>query len=206
MAILWERSDVWQGAKRPGGWGQGERLRDARKGAEGSHPPGQLEDPVAGLLERPVADLRADVVVDEVNRTDVGLDLRHHVRHLVRVGAVDEHRGRLASRVLDLLHEGLHLADRVVLVGQQSVGSAAPAHEHRVEALQCELGAHALADTRPSADDQGHGGAAVRSAGPRGGGTRGGQRAAQLVEAAGGHGDKGLGGGCRSLLHCTGGG
>ena len=141
-----------------------------------------------------------------MDRTDVGLDLRHHVRHLVRVGAVDEHRSRLSPRVLDLLHEGLHLTDRVILVGQQAVWSAAPAHEHRVEALQRELGADALADASPRTNNQGHRGAAVRSAGPRGGATRGGQRVAQLVEAAGGHGDKGLGGGCRSLLHCTGGG
>ena len=49
---------------------------------EAAHSPGEFEDTIGCLLDRASANLRTDVVIDEMDRTKVGFDASDQVRHL----------------------------------------------------------------------------------------------------------------------------
>ena len=114
------------------------------KQAEGSQPPAQLEDLVAGLRERPVADLRAQVVDRRLDRADVGLDRGDSLLYGVGCHGVQQETGR-GTAVRD------DPCDRAV----QALFVRPPA-EHRVVPLASEAACDVAPDAGTGTDNETH--------------------------------------------------
>ena len=124
-------------------------LRHARQHRPGhskqrksGQPPAQFKLLIAGIGQRPLADLRAQIEYHHANRADIALYGGNAFFEHIGPGGVEQEPGGGAAGGANPVHETL-----------QALAVAAPA-EHRVIALARKLAAHAAADPRAGADHQ----------------------------------------------------